>query len=178
MKKLLATLVFLSVFGLSLQSSAQDATSYDLKCDLPTLQNNINLFIGELGKLREDTKATPVEVSDRLQQLANEANMLRIVCDNFSFSDTGTKLLGPIQFPAGIYRAKLMTSSSGYISGQVTVAQGECGAGNSMSALLFNAVGAANGIEALFISSGCTALIQLGLDESKWDLTFERITGT
>ena len=150
---------------------AQDAPVEAPACDLPNLQNDINYFIGELGKLKTETDTA--KISGQLQSLANDANRLRASCDNLVFSGTEPKVVGPVIFPAGIYRAKGTGNKNG-ITVILTPTKGECGQGTSFySNLLFNGD---NG-ETTFGSNGCEALMEIKIyGTGDWNLSFERLT--
>jgi len=152
---------------------AQDATVEAPACDLPNLQNDINYFIGELGKLKNGTETDPVKIADQLQILANGANSLRASCDGLAFADSGNKVIGPVTFPSGIYKATAKGNDNG-INVIVTATSGECGAGLSYyTSVLFSVT---NG-EATFGSKGCSAILEIkSYGEGDWKLTFERLS--
>ena len=168
-----ATIMLYSITPLSAQGE-------QLACDLPTLQKAIDVNIDALGKLNDGKETDVKKISDTLQKMANTANIMRAACDGLVFSGSGQKLLGPIEIPAGTYRATMTTPSDGYVGAEITVTDGACGSGSAsdMGTLLFNSAGgdAKDGIESLFTSTGCTLLIQLTVDESKWDIKFERLS--
>jgi hypothetical protein len=100
---------------------------------------------------------------------------LQAVCDGLSFSGKKDEVIGPVQIPAGTYRARATTT--GFIIVDVTATDGECGAGSYMSSGLFSlSKGDANdGAEAIFTSNDCTALIEVSLVQAAWTLTFEKV---
>jgi len=150
---------------------AQDTPVEAPACDLPNLQNDINYFIGELGKLKTETDTA--KIANQLQVLANGANSLRASCDNLAFTDTKSKVIVPVKFPEGIYRAIAETNTMG-ISVNVTATEGECGAGTSY--LSENVFLVTKG-EAVFTSKGCSALIEVkSFGDEVWNLRFERLT--
>ena len=159
--------------------SAQDAPAQYV-CDLPTLQKTVDVYIDALQQLKDSKETDPAKISNTLQEMSNVANLLRSSCDNLAFTGKGKKALGPFEVPSGTYRATLTTPSDGYVGANVTLVDGKCGAGSTdfLSPLLFNTAGgeAKDGTETLFFSGGCTILIQLDIDNSQWDMKFERIT--
>lgn len=167
MKRLLV-LLLASVLILPAAPSAAQET--DFSCTLESLQDAINIFIGELGKLRTETD--PVIIADMLQQLANGANARRAACDNLIFSGDANTVVGPVIFPAGIYKAIGSANANG-IRVILTVLEGECGQGTSyFSDVLFNVE---NG-ETVFGSNECTAIMEVKMyGEGQWNLRFERL---
>lgn len=92
------------------------------------------------------------------------------------YSGTTEKVIGPVHFPAGTYRAKV--TAPNYIIVQITVTEGECGAVGSLSdTTLFNifAGKAKDGAEAVFRSKGCSALISVSNTSQAWTLEFEPV---
>lgn len=154
---------------------AQDTTSA-AACDLPTLQAVIDNFIGELGKLKLSKETDTAVIANELQDLADAANRLRATCDGFAFKDKAQRLIGPIDFPVGTYRATAKTD--GYMIVTVTPAGGKCGQGQYMDSSLFLITSgqATDGAETLFVSQGCTAMVEVSNVQGDWSLKFDNLT--
>jgi hypothetical protein len=93
------------------------------------------------------------------------------------FNDSAAKVIGPVEIPAGTYRAKMTTAK--YITVSVTATSGECGAGTSfLSPGLFILLEgqATQGAEAVFTSKGCNALIEVSNVQAPWSLEFEKVS--
>jgi hypothetical protein len=94
------------------------------------------------------------------------------------FSGNREQVLGPIDFPAGVYRAVVFTE--GFIIVAISPLSGECGKQSGIFLLptLFNVFEgeARQGAEAIFVSRRCSALIAIeNLSRPSWRLSFERI---
>jgi hypothetical protein len=92
------------------------------------------------------------------------------------FSGNEATVIGPVEIPAGIYRATATTG--GFIIVSVTATAGECGAGTGfLSPGLFNqsAGQATNGAEAIFTSEGCTALFEVSNVQQSWTLELVKV---
>lgn len=169
---LLITILLLGVFPTI--TNSQDNTSST--CDLLTMQTVIDNFIGELGKLKTSNESDPVKLANELEDLALGAARLRATCDGLTFAGKAQKLIGPVDFPVGTYRATAKTA--GYMAVTITPAQGQCGQGQYMDSSLFLIINgqAANGAETLFISQGCTAMVEISNVQGDWSLSFENLT--
>lgn len=177
MKKVILFLLLIALFGFTISAYAQGNAASEGVCDTDSLQNIINLFIGELGKLKTGSETDPVKIADKLQQLANDANMLRAACDGLVFSGESAKVIGPVKLPQGVYRVTATTD--GYMSGTITAVEGECGAGVAFTTpLLFTIMQgqASKGSEATVTSKDCTALIEIANVQGSWKVEFERLT--
>ena len=144
-------------------------------CDLPTLQKAIDVYISELGKLKDSKETDVKNISNSLQEMANTANIIRATCDELVFMGKSQKLIGPVEIPSGTYRATLATEGYGIVS--VIPSQGECGEGTYSDSTVFN-ISKGEGVpgaEAIFISKGCTTMIQIENARGDWSLKFERI---
>jgi len=118
-----------------------------------------------------------VGAMDALQQVQNRLQVMRALCDALVFQGSANMVLGPVTFPAGVYRARVITD--GYFIASVNPLEGECGAGTSFftPGLFILSEGEANaGAEAIFTSLECTALIEVSNVRQSWKLEFERIT--
>lgn len=92
------------------------------------------------------------------------------------FSDNKAKVIGPVEIPAGIYRA--IATTTGYLIEHVTALSGECGAGtNFLSEGVFSVSSgeANNGAETIFTSKGCSALIEVSNTQTEWKISFELV---
>ena len=176
MKKVILLVLLVCLMGITPPTLAQNTPSDEMKCDLPTLQKLIDTYIETLKTVKAK-ETDPKQISNDLQLIANIANSQRAACDGLSFSGSDSKLIGPVTIPAGTYRAKATTT--GYIIVDVTAVDGQCGAGSrgtSEGLFSLSSGEADKGAEALFTSKGCTALIELSLIDTDWQLAFERIT--
>lgn len=93
-----------------------------------------------------------------------------------SFSGDADTVIGPVDIPAGTYRATATTD--GYLIVHITAISGECGAGTSrLSEGLFSLSkdDATNGAEAIFTSRDCSALMEVSLVSVPWTLEFEKV---
>jgi len=177
-KKYLIILLLLIILPNALPTVAQTTDKVEYPCDLASLQAEIDAFVSTAGKLKAETDTATI--SNTLQEISNIANMARANCDELAFTGKGKKALGPFEVPKGTYRAVLTSPSDSYVGADITVVEGACGSGSVdyMSTLLFNTAGgeAKDGTETLFFSTGCKILVQLNIDNSQWDIKFERLT--
>ncbi len=96
-------------------------------------------------------------------------------CKGLFWVESGDRLLGPIDIPAGYYRAT--AEGSGKFVLNLTPLDGQCGhivMTDYFSPLLFSEMNAANGLEVLLTSQGCTAMLEVESD-TRWSLVFEGI---
>src|SRR5438046_2169175 len=109
-------LLFIAIFATVMLCATFPLAAQDQKfpCDLATLQKAMDVYIAELGKLKDSKETDVKKISNTLQEMANTANIMRATCDSLVFSASGQKLLGPIEIPAGTYRATMTTPSESY----------------------------------------------------------------
>jgi hypothetical protein len=173
MRKLLV-IIMCCCFASVWPTLAQDKN--EAKCDLASLQKLIDTYIETLQTVKAK-ETDPDTILNDLQLIANIANSQRAACDGLSFSGTGQQLVGPVTIPAGFYRARATTDD--FMIVKVSSIDGECGAGSrSVGEHLFGIKGgeATKGMEALFSSKGCSAMIEVSLVSDRWKLEFERIS--
>jgi hypothetical protein len=177
-KSRLLIITILTALLLSVTSilSAQDASKPEFSCDLPTLQKAIDVYVSELGKLVDSKETDTTKISDTLQEMANTANIMRATCDGYVFEGKKQTVLGPIEFPAGVYKA--VAKTTGNMFAILTPTDGECGQGPGHSSNLFliSEGDATDGAETVFSSNGCTVLIEVSEIQADWSLSFERVT--
>ncbi len=177
MKKIIFLNLLVCTFGIASPTIAQDTSSEQSKCDLPSLQKLIDTYIDTLGTLKTKKETDPTKITNELQTLANIANMQRAACDGLVFSGSKQLVIGPVTIPAGIYRAKATTSEA--IIVDLTIVDGECGdrtTGEHTGIFALSGGQAKDTAETLFTSKGCTALIEVSLVRADWQLAFERIS--
>lgn len=95
---------------------------------------------------------------------------------SLSFSGDKDTVIGPVDIPAGTYRATATTA--GYIIVHISALSGECGAGTrgSSDRLFSNSEGeATNGAESILISKACNALLEVSNITAPWTLEFEKL---
>lgn len=163
--------LLLALSPLSAQDTAEDAPA----CDLDTVNNVIDVYTDALAKLKASGETDPVKLVNELEDLALGAARLRATCDGLAFTGSSQKVIGPVEFPEGTYRVTARTG--GAMIALVTVAEGECGQGQYMSANLFLLMSTGKeGSETLFVSKGCTALIEVSNVQGDWAMDFENLT--
>lgn len=170
-------LVVLVLMICVLPVSAQDSQVTDVVCSLENLQNIMNTFIIEIGNLKNGGETDAVVIADKMQTIANAASLYRAACDGLRFEGEAAKVIAPVNFPAGIYRA--IVTTDGYFIAAVTATDGECGAGTSYlssSLFLITEGQANNGSEAVFSSEGCDAILEISNVRQPWTLEFERLS--
>lgn len=91
-----------------------------------------------------------------------------------SYAGTGDEVFGPVEIPAGLYRA--VFTSTGFGAVKVRVIEGKC-SGGIFGELLFNEVRghADEGSEAIFESDGCRALIEVSNTTEPYTLDFAEV---
>ncbi len=161
---IVAALLLASVAGVAAQDTA--CTLDDLEITLTALE----ALVAEAQDAEDVAEAIPIV--GEIGAIASES-LAR--CGPLAWEGETAQLLGPADIDAGFYRATVLTE--GYFSAQVVSVSGECGQGPRMSQFLFNLSGgeASDGAEALFVSEGCTALIETGNISEPWNLTLEKI---
>lgn len=168
---ILALLVSLLLYALPTTTAQTNPA-----CDAAAFEDVIAQFINELEVMRETLD--PTTAADKLQELANSANMIRATCDGLAFEDDKQSVVGPVEFPAGVYRATFTTEGYGAVS--VNPLSGNCGQGSGsfLTPSLFLIMGgnATEGAESIFSSEECNALIEVSNVQGAWSLTFERLS--
>ena len=164
---IVATLLLASVAGVAAQDAA--CTLDDLEITLTALE----ALVAEAREAQDaEDVAEAIPIVGEIGAIASES-LAR--CGPLAWEGETAQLLGPADIDAGLYRATVLTE--GYFIAQVASVSGECGQGPMMSQFLFNLRGgaASDGAEALFVSEGCTALIETGNISEPWNLTLEKI---
>lgn len=93
-------------------------------------------------------------------------------CSGLVFEGKSPKVIGPITFPSGIYRATATTQ--GYFIASLQVISGTCDVG--YTGLFFLVEGqASDGAQSVLKSEDCVALIKLDQVTQSWTLAFELI---
>jgi hypothetical protein len=162
-KSVLFTIVLL--LGLTLPAAAQESPT----CDVQGLVNQIGAALAALPTEEAD-------VLDVLGTLGDEIAKARAACGGLTFEGGHAEVIGPMEFPEGIYRARITTD--GFAAITITALEGECGAGSGfLMPLLFTVFQeqATNGAEAVFTSTGCEALLEIGNITAPYLLEFERL---
>lgn len=175
-KRFLLLIFIISAFGIMPSVSAQTATaSAASECDLAGLQKLIDIYIETLQTVK--TKETdPATILNDLQLLANIAASQRSICDGLTFSGKKQLVVGPVNIPAGVYRA--VATSTGPLIVNLTITDGECenrNVGEEKGLFALQKGEADEGAEAVFTSKGCTVLIEVSLVRADWKLSFEPI---
>jgi len=106
-----------------------------------------------------------------LQPFVSEVMSL---CGPLTWEGDSETLIGPVRIPEGYYRATVTTD--GYFITKLTAIDGEC-SGSSSFMPLFNLSGeqASDGAEALVMSEGCSALLEISNISAPWTLVLERM---
>lgn len=169
MKRLLFTILILllpiTVIGAAPNRMAQETPECDTTAALRS--------IVEAAMTATDDNALEV-----LTQIGDQIAQLKVMCSGLTFEGSSDEVVGPLEFPEGIYRATLTTP--GFASITVTVLDGECGGGSGsfLTSVVFGAFrdDATNGMEAVFSSTGCEALIEISnLSDPPYLLEFELV---
>lgn len=177
---ILKKVALLCLFGLLIIASsisAQDATPTASPCGLDALHGLIDRFATAITDLQTSKETDPAKLSNALQEMANNANVVRAVCDGLTFSGKKQQVIGPITIPEGFYRVKATTT--GPIIVNATITDGECErrtSGEEKGLFALQKGEATDGTEVVFTSKGCTVLIEISLIRADWTLAFERIT--
>lgn len=110
----------------------------------------------------------------QLRTVANTILRADARCKGHFWTESGTKVIGPIDIPAGLYKAT--AEGAGYFILDLTVIDGECGhkSGSYVSTSLFAEYDAVAGIETLLTSTDCQVLLEIE-SNADWSLTFERV---
>ena len=91
------------------------------------------------------------------------------------YSGTNGKVIGPIEILPGTY--KVTATTSGYMTVQLTVSSGQCGAisGSITDTLMYDLIQgqATDGAQIVFQSQDCKALINVSNVQAPWTLKFE-----
>lgn len=184
-KRLVVTLCFFALFAAP--AYAQDA------CDPLNISIHLTTALTEAQKNMSDGD----DLGDVFDQLEASIENLRVICapgsgeasaetepaapvetvsSELSFEGDAATVIGPVDIPAGTYRATIKTA--GYSIIQISAISGECGAGTSfLSPSLFILMEgqAATGAEAIVTSNKCSALIELSNITAPWTLEFEKL---
>jgi hypothetical protein len=170
MKRLLFMLGFVSVFVVPVQAQAVAG------CDAEGVAAAIEAVLAAASAAQAEND--PKAAVDILAAVSGQVSGLQATCNGLSFTDTQPALLGPIEFPAGIYRA--IATTDNFFIAQITVVEGECGQGSGRrlgeSLFILSKDEATAGAESLFTSNGCTALIEISNVQSEWTLQFELLS--
>ena len=169
---IMSILLLVTLVNVAIPVSAQGDK---FPCDLSTLQKAMDVYINALNKLKDSKETDVKKISNSLQEMANIANMMRATCDGLVFTGKSQKLIGPVEIPTGTYRATLSTDGYGIVT--IIPSDGECGEGTYLDDTVFN-ISEGDGVpgaEVVFISKGCTTMIQIENTHSDWSLKFERL---
>jgi hypothetical protein len=170
MKRLLLFVALVGLFVVPVQ--AQEVAGCDADSVATVIQSVVD------ATTTAQAEADPAAAIDLLAGVAGQVAALRAVCNGLFFTDTEPALIGPIDFPEGLYRA--IATTENYLIAGLTVLEGECGQGSGrrLSEFLFSVSGgdAVEGAEVLFTSRGCTALIEISNTRGEWALQFEVIS--
>ncbi len=119
------------------------------------------------------------EVHASVMAYANALDQLLVACGarsedaaDLGWSDTGPKMIGPVNIPSGTYRANVVTDD--FFIAEVQALSGNCGEGPRMGSHLFilsRGDAAGSGADALFMSEGCDAVITTENVSGRWELT-------
>ena len=163
MKKLILALLIIILMAAPI--TAQD-NPFEIGCDIDAYTTVVASQLKALTEPGNDHTLS-FAIIGVLTQLVNAA------CNDLSFSsavDGMSPLLGPVNFPAGFYRATLTTDGHGIV--KFTDIDGDCGAGFA----LFN-ISAGQGDDGaqkmMATPEGCTAFIEISNTRNPWTLTFE-----
>jgi len=98
------------------------------------------------------------------------------LCNPLSWEGSDDSLIGPVELPGGHYRATVTTD--GFFIAELTALDGECDDGSFIGLpvifTLFDGE-ASDGAEALVVSEGCSALLEISNTSAPWTLTLERM---
>lgn len=163
MRRILLTLLVLA--GLTLPTAAQESED----CDPAGLLITIMEAAGA---------ATDADVWAILDGISARIAHMKAACSGLVFEGTQQEVIGPVTIPEGIYRVR--GTAAGTLFVDVVPLEGECGEGTGSflqeSVLNGMAGQAVDGIETVFTSLGCEALIEIELlSDPAYTLTFEKI---
>ncbi len=118
------------------------------------------------------------DLSAALETLAAaqaEMSAMQSTCAGLSWEGKNPKVIGPVEIPAGLYRATATTK--GFMIAQITLIDGDCGAKGISAKNLFSLFkgDADEGAEAILESDGCTALLEISNVQEAWTLTLEKL---
>jgi hypothetical protein len=129
----------------------------------------IAIKVGDLTTAMSSFSSTNAQVAE-----------LKAVCDGLSFTGKAAKVIGPVEIPAGTYRA--IATTTGAIAVVVNATEGKCAAGGKdflvfETSQLFNLSKGeeTESAEGLFSSTGCTALLEVFGVQADWTLAFEKV---
>ena len=136
-------------------------------------KDSVNLAIAAVAKSAQDAQAAadPKSAVDILAVTANKIAALQSDCSGLSFTGKTPTVLGPIDFPTGIY--KVIAKSSGHLTAVTSILDGECGQGSGimLSEAIF--IGVESDAQTVFTSNGCSALIEV--KDDNWAIQFQKI---
>lgn len=150
--------------------TAQDAPSACTKA-------NVDLAIAAVAKSAQDAQAAadPKAAVEVLAAVSAKINALQSDCNGLSFSGKTNAVIGPIDLPAGIYKA--IADTSGFLSATITAVDGDChqGAGDYGSPALFMLMDKSTNAQSVINSKGCSALIEVTVVQAEWTMRIEKI---
>lgn len=167
--------VAVSVMAVLLSLFASPLNAQETACTTENVNAAITALLNAATAAAEE--ADPKAAVDLLSPVSTRVFALQAICNGFSFEGQTASVLGPIEFPEGVYRA--VVNTNGFFIANLSVLDGQCQQGTGMfgSPLLFSAFqGQAVNAEAIFSSSGCTTLIEISNIQSPWTLRFEKLT--
>ncbi|MFQ3568729.1 MAG: hypothetical protein SNJ59_17210 [Aggregatilineales bacterium] len=113
----------------------------------------------------------------RMGALANDLRAAAARCEGLEFTGSRDEVIGPVEIPAGLYRAVIQ--SRGSVSIRIEPIDGDCSASRSFFSdsvfSIFSSGTAPEGDEALFYSSGCLTFIEASFVRAPYTLRFERL---
>lgn len=170
MRKVLLICVLLLVVGFP--TTAQEETQ-PLNCEIETIAvflEAIQEDIAEALELYEDDPAAALNI---ITDLSSSADLIYAQCHGLEFEGDSDRVLGPVMFPDGFFRATVTTE--GYFIAEIVPVSGTCETARFGGLFNVSSGDATNGAESLLTTEGCTALIQTSIVNAPWTLTFDNI---
>ena len=168
MKRILIVLFMVS-FAVSMPTIAQDKDT--------CTKDKVDLAIAAVAKSAQDAQAAadPKAAVDALAITSAQIAALQAECSGMAFSGNTNGVIGPIELPAGIYKA--VADTTGFLSATINAIDGDChqGAGDFGSPVLYMLTDKAANAQSIINSKGCTAIIEITVVQADWNLHIERI---
>ncbi len=168
MKKLIFFMVGVFVIGLIPMAVAQDEGA---ACDYAAVVEELAGMVEEIAEADDPDAA--------LLDLEKAVVAARIECGGMVFTSEEEGLqpvIGPVEFPEGMYRATLTIDGMGMV--ELDVLDGSCGDSIGMPIFMVLEMGGApDGAQAVVESEGCEALISFSsvTFAHNWTLEFEKL---
>lgn len=160
----IATLILFALLVVVLPAAAQDEEPV---CDFTPVQSAIELTTAALAGTDNEATLTA------LGELSKAIRAAHLSCNGLAFTSEEygqIPVLGPIDIPAGVYRATVTTE--GFFIADVTLLDGEC---DDRNLLNVSEGQATEGGQAVFESEGCSILIEISNTREPWALEFEPV---